>query len=407
MPLLVTAGAFFVFGTISGTNLFSELMKDHTHPPFKLAVLRDRKGDLSKEWFVEFYAWSDAEKQLIRKRVKIPLAYQNVKSRTDYANKLIGKINRLLEAGYHFPEKPVALPSQEVPTKQALVKALQSVLDTISRSVAAKTIVTYQSAINKFKEYIPEQGLEIEHFRTQDALLFRDHLLNIKKNSPRTANNTMQHLLALFAKLQERTGIEKNPFKIRSLREPATLKNIAFTDEDRAKVEEYLVKHEPGVYLFTRLMYFAFIRPGEILKLQFSHIHMSDAYITVHGLISKNGKTETAQIIPALANELQSRLVFQNPDHYLFSTGIEPGKYPLSEQVPFRRHEKALEKLGLLKKGYTLYSWKHTGAVNAYRAGVGIKELQSMLRHSSIQITDIYLKSLGLRTDPNLKNYSW
>ncbi|WP_353721132.1 hypothetical protein [Dyadobacter sp. 676] len=37
-------------------------MKDHTHPPFKLAVLRDRKGDLSKEWFVGFYAWSDAEK---------------------------------------------------------------------------------------------------------------------------------------------------------------------------------------------------------------------------------------------------------------------------------------------------------------------------------------------------------
>ncbi|PSL27180.1 hypothetical protein CLV60_10834 [Dyadobacter jiangsuensis] len=31
MPLLVTAGAFFVYGTIGGTNLFSELMKDYTH----------------------------------------------------------------------------------------------------------------------------------------------------------------------------------------------------------------------------------------------------------------------------------------------------------------------------------------------------------------------------------------
>ena len=382
-------------------------MKDHTHPPFKLAVLRDRKGDLSKEWFVEFYAWSDAEKQLVRKRVKIPLAYQNVKSRTDYANKLIAKINRLLESGYHFSEKSNSPTSEGVPTKQGLVKSLESILSTVSRTIASKTVVTYQSAINKFKEYTPEQDPEIVSFRTQDALLFRDHLVNIKKNSPRTANNTMQHLLALFSRLQERTGIEKNPFRIKSLREPATSKNIAFTDEDKAKVEEYLLKHEPGVYLFTRLMYFAFIRPGEILKLQFRHIHMREAYITVHGLISKNGKTETAQIIPALAQELQTRLVFQNPDHYLFSTGVKPGKYPLSKQVPFRRHERALKELGLLEKGYTLYSWKHTGAVNAYRAGVGIKELQSMLRHSSVQITDIYLKSLGLRTDPNLKNYSW
>ena len=154
-------------------------------------------------------------------------------------------------------------------------------------------------------------------------------------------------------------------------------------------------------------MYFAFIRPGQILKLQFGHLHMREGYITVHGLISKNGKTETAQIIPALANELQTRLELHKLDYYLFSTGITPGKYPLSKQVPFRRHQKALEKLGLLQKGYTLYSWKHTGAMNAYRAGVGLKGLQSMLRHSSIQMTDIYLKSLGLRTDPNLNIYSW
>lgn len=88
---------------------------------------------------------------------------------------------------------------------------------------------------------------------------------------------------------------------------------------------------------------------------------MKDGYITVHGLIAKNGKTETAQIIPALAHELQTRINFERGEHYLFSTGMEQGKYPLSKQVPFRRHEKALEKLELLEKGYTLYSWKHTG----------------------------------------------
>ena len=54
-----------------------------------------------------------------------------------------------------------------------------------------------------------------------------------------------------------------------------------------------------------------------------------------------------------------------------------------------------------------LYFWKHTGAVNAYLSGVGIKQLQRLLRHSSVQITDIYLKSLGLRTDPNTESYNW
>jgi integrase len=405
-PFLIAGTAFFVILTKFPPNLGMD--KDNQNLlPYKPAVLRDRKGDLTKEWYVEFYAMDDRKGELVRKRIVISMHFRDKRSRTAEGNRIVALANDLLKKGYHFTSKKTELTPDALQMNQDLIKSLQFVLDTTKGTIADKTIVTYQSAINKFEEYAPKHGFDIRDFSTKEATLFRDHLLNVKNNSPRTANNTLQHLTAIFSKLQERTGIEKNPFKIKSLREPATLKNIAFTDEDRAKVEEYLIKHEPGVYLFTRLMYFAFIRPGEILKLQFGHIHMREAYITVHGLISKNGKTETAQIIPALAHELQTRLVFQKPDHYLFSTGIMPGKYPLSKQVPFRRHEKALEQLGLLEKGYTLYSWKHTGAVNAYRAGVGIKELQSMLRHSSIQITDIYLKSLGLRTDPNLKNYSW
>ena len=77
------------------------------------------------------------------------------------------------------------------------------------------------------------------------------------------------------------------------------------------------------------------------------------------------------------------------------------GKYSI------KRHTVALAEGGLKGRGYTLYSWKHKGAVNAYLSGVGIKQLQLMLRHSTVQMTDIYLKSLGLRTDTNIENYNW
>jgi hypothetical protein len=55
MPLLYSVGAFLVFWT----NVLNDMVKDHnTQLPYKRAILRDRKGDLSKEWFVEFYACS-------------------------------------------------------------------------------------------------------------------------------------------------------------------------------------------------------------------------------------------------------------------------------------------------------------------------------------------------------------
>ena len=49
-----------------------------------------------------------------------------------------------------------------------------------------------------------------------------------------------------------------------------------------------------------------------------------------------------------------------------------------------------------LGKDYTLYSWKHSGVVAAYNAGIDIKTIQNQCRHHSLEQTDIYLKSLGL-----------
>ncbi|GAB3938772.1 hypothetical protein GCM10028804_62350 [Larkinella terrae] len=69
---------------------------------------------------------------------------------------------------------------------------------------------------------------------------------------------------------------------------------------------------------------------------------------------------------------------------YLFGTGLKPGALVSAENLPYNRHAKALENTGLNNKGYMLYSWKHTGAVNAYRSGIGLKQLQMLLRHSSI-----------------------
>ena len=59
------------------------------------------------------------------------------------------------------------------------------------------------------------------------------------------------------------------------------------------------------------------------------------------------------------------------------------------------RFQKLIPELNLSEE-YTLYSWKHSGVVSAYNAGVDIKTIQRQCRHSSLEQTDVYLKSLGL-----------
>jgi len=72
MPFLLSETAFFVFGTIGGTKSTSKTTKDHNgNRPYKRAVLRDRGGDLAKEWYVKFYTWDEVSQNFSRKRIKI------------------------------------------------------------------------------------------------------------------------------------------------------------------------------------------------------------------------------------------------------------------------------------------------------------------------------------------------
>ena len=46
------------------------------------------------------------------------------------------------------------------------------------------------------------------------------------------------------------------------------------------------------------------------------------------------------------------------------------------------------------RRGFNLYSWKHTGAAAAFDAGMSMMELRDRCRHASVQQTEEYLRDL-------------
>ena len=93
------------------------------------------------------------------------------------------------------------------------------------------------------------------------------------------------------------------------------------------------------------------------------------------------------------ASELNKSGIFKTDNEYVFQS--KNGIKPVSKNVMGYRYRQLVKKLKL-SKDYTLYSWKHSGVVSAYNAGVDIKTLQKQCRHHSLEQTDTYLKSLGL-----------
>jgi len=67
-----------------------------------------------------------------------------------------------------------------------------------------------------------------------------------------------------------------------------------------------------------------------------------------------------------------------------------------------KRFRLVLDGLGYGKE-YQVYSWKHTGAVACVLAGIGLKALQSQLRHHSLDQVNEYLRQLGVGDFENLR----
>ena len=91
-------------------------MKKHD---YRLAVLKDRNRDLTKRWFVEFYAFNEDTGKLQRYPIYLPAKYKTDTERRKYAKELIHEINAKLTQGFliNAAAKP---DNQKVETKETI-----------------------------------------------------------------------------------------------------------------------------------------------------------------------------------------------------------------------------------------------------------------------------------------------
>jgi integrase len=84
-------------------------------------------------------------------------------------------------------------------------------------------------------------------------------------------------------------------------------------------------------------------------------------------------------------------------------TGTEDKRRPfagITQEALARRIEYHIGKLhkdGKIKAAYSCHDFRHFYAVTEYRKDKDIKRLQALLFHSGIQVTDQYLRGLGIK----------
>lgn len=369
-------------------------MKDYTIPKLY-------KG--KKEWYVyfryKFYNTITEKWQWKLFKHRQGLSVENLKDRERTAKILCGELLKLLKEGFNPIEGVHGEESEIVQLKQTeLLPLLRNMLAIKKENIRVRSYQSYKYSIDVFEKYLVAHNMQfIKSKGYGDAMMFADWMIKDMKYKGKTFNGMVTFMRTMFNMLVERQVIIKNPFaKIKRVPEDVG-KNIAFSEEQKQTIKKYLLEHNPNLFLFCKFIYHCFYRPSELLGAQVGDIHLQDRTIIIWGGISKNRKQLPATIPDSFLIELEElNFSRHKAEHLLFGKNLLVGSEPIHRNTVSRWHSEVLKELEIPNE-HTMYSWRHTGVCDAYRAGVPFLDIMRQLRHHSAEQTLTYFKSMGLQ----------
>ncbi len=370
------------------------------------------------DWFVFFSVYDEFTGKMRRFRKKEGFAacktdQQRARNaarlKKKYTDKLMAGWNPLINDKEVIWEDHLAyadikkhLPMQR--SKRTIPFYMAAFLKDAEKRLAKGTYDDYKSKFRIFRKYLDltkTDAIDVSVFTEEQAKGFIDFLINKKKLSGKTIN---QYIILVRQLWKFAGGSRKflgNPFSnIPKMKENST-PQVPLKRGVIQLLKAELEATDRQLWLAAQFMYYCFIRPKELRFMQIKHLDLYEGRITLYSNITKTGKSRTVDVhsdfLSRLFNDYQ---LHQFPeDFYVFSLAGQPGPKPVGKNYFWNHFNKVRKRLNLPRE-YKFYSFKHTGAVAALKAGADIKEIQHQMGHSSVAITDEYLKSMvGYESD--------
>jgi len=253
------------------------------------------------------------------------------------------------------------------------------------------TIKAYRRALSLANEFKPDLNWKIQDGYDFAIWLHERELLAASVSAYFGA-------LSGIAKIALRREIwTQSPFQSRprlTPNEPTRFR--AFTPEQLETVWAALA-NQSELLAITKIVYFTFIRPGELARLTWENVDLVEGLIYIPAVAAKTKKSG-AVVIPAPLRPFLEKLKSDNKSSEAI---LKRPKFQYTLAL-----RKILSSLGFGHE-YSLYSFKHTGASNLYRAKQDVRLVQKQCRHGSIVSTEKYLRSLTAANERERLGAGW
>lgn len=235
------------------------------------------------------------------------------------------------------------------------------------------------------KQLVEQFGLyNVSDINGKDML---SYLTKRYPNNNTTYNTAKRYYKCIFNIMTELGYTSSNPVSgIKNKRAVASI-NRAFEPDELTALLAYLKEHDRVLYRVSILMYTTFLRPHkEIRLLRARYFDLKSGLLILPSRYTKNGKQVTIPLQTLVKDEL-SFIADMQPDDFVFGV-VNPDYFST-------RWGKKIRGVYPLKENQTLYSIRHTAAVDMYKRTKDVALIQNLMRHSSMEVTLGYLRSLN------------
>ena len=201
---------------------------------------------------------------------------------------------------------------------------------------------------------------------------------NWSPKTQRTVKSTLSPLLDEFTPSLVKAVKLKKP--ISSLHKPfINLKELLAA----------ISKYNSHLHLCCLMTYGCLLRPHrEIRELTWGDFSEDLSYIHLSGHRNKSGRN---RIVP-VPSYIKEVLKLGQTNHNIFSGDINPHNGDYFKTL-WSRYKKQSE---LIEEGQTLYSFRHSGAIDIFKRTGSLSKLQKAMGHSSINVSLTYLRGLEI-----------
>ena len=395
-------------------------------------VLRNRKGDLSKKWYVELSQRNPATDEMVRKRFEaldgvnindFPIAEKRAK----VAEEIIKKLNKQLDNGWtifnditlYVYEDQLQYANESAVYKKMVESTMnysywasRFINEVIERKDLEKgSVDDYRTQFRIFGLWLTANGyekLDIACIDNAKIVTFFTYLKQERNLSRHTYLGYANRISSMFDFVKSNKGITENP--VHSLPSNRNIKDLGAERIRREDLEKliHVMKEDPQLALACRFEYYCGLRPGRELRfLKVGDIDFRKGYSKVRVTVenSKVDKRREVTLPDVFLEYLLSewKLHTYPSDMYVIGKSKAPGYEPVGKNTMRYRFVRIREKLGMPPE-YKYYSMKHTGATTIAEQGEPIINIRDHLGHTDIRTTEHYLKRHGVNESRHIRS---